>query len=160
MTTNYIHDVSEQPVITRLSNESRPFHHDKVETGWHSGLTTGKFVGLNTTGNLVEADARSSVNVPAIGALVINARQSWTLASKSGNKDYVEMDAYEEYVTFKVAGLDDFTIGQPIFLSSGGGITQNYPWATDEISQQVAWAVSADEYAVRIGPAYRHGWGP
>ena len=157
--TNYINDFSEQPIITRNVNENTPFHHDTVETGWHSGLTTGKFGGLNSSGNMVEADARAAVLVPALGAFAINARQSWSGAGLSGNKDYAEMDVYEEYLTFKHTDFD-FNIGKPIFLSSGGGITQNIPATTGELYQQVAWAVSANEYAIRILSAHVVGTGP
>ena len=157
--TNYINNLDEPPVITRNVNESTPFHHDTVEDGWHSGLTTGKFGGLNTSGNMVEADARAAVNVPALGAFAINARQSWTVNGLSGNKDYPEMDVYEEYLTFKHVDFD-FDIGQPIFLSSGGGITQNIPNVTGDIYQQVAWAVSSNEYAIRITAGHLVGNGP
>lgn len=157
--TNYINDFDSQPVITRDVNESTPFHHDKVETGWHSGLTTGKFGGLNSSGNIVEADSRAAVKIYALGAFAINCRNSWAGAGLSGNKDYNYMDLYEEYLTFKHVDFS-FDIGKPIYLSSGGGITQNIPNVTGDIYQQVAWAVSSNEYAIRITAGHLVGNGP
>jgi hypothetical protein len=157
--TNYINDLESQPIMTRDVNESTPFHHDKVEPGWHSGLTTGKFGGLNSSGNIVEADSRAAVKIFALGAFAMNCRLSWSGGGLSGNKDYNYMDLYEEYLTFKHVDFN-FDIGKPIYLSSGGGITQNIPNVTGDIYQQVAWAVSSNEYAIRITAGHIVGNGP
>jgi len=156
-TTNYLNDLAEQPKVVRIYDTARPFDEGVASTGTHSGLTQGKFVGKDTSGNVVEADARSSVNVPAIGVLAYSSQQPYTYGSKTGNKQYDCLDMYDDHLTFKLTGLT-LTIGQPIWLSSGGGITQNHPNNTDDIRQQVAWAVSASEYAVRIFDAERIGW--
>jgi len=154
--TNHINDLAEACIVIRPSGKAVPFDDGSVAAGWISGLTAGIFVGKNSSGKMVHADARSSVRIPALGALALNASQSYAVGSKTGSEDQKSVDAYADYLTFKNTGFS-LTPGQPIWLSSGGGITQTMPTEVGNLRQQVGFAVSATEYAVRIGPAEING---
>lgn len=146
MAKTYLNGVSDCPVITRISNEATPVHHAKVaSTVDYDTLTTGRFVGLNSSGEAVLAD--KDTPIPAVGCLAYNAEQEWALGNVSGSKKYTYVDMYNEYLTVKASGLA-LTPGQIVYLSTSGDITQTKP--TSGLVQQVGIAISADEFIVKV----------
>lgn len=148
--TNYINNATEVVVIG-LANQAAPCHDATIAAGWHSGLTTGKFVGLNSSAQYVAADSDAATPIPAMGALVHDQRQSYSVMGLAGNKDYSAASAYDKDVKFKMAGGPTLTPGQPIWLSSGGWITQTYPTDQDKLRQQVGVALTSDSFLVKVG---------
>lgn len=153
--TNFLNNLSDEPVVIRINDHAAPYDNGQVETGWHSGLTTGKFGAKNASANVVEASA--SDQLPALGVLTFNARNAWQSATnKSGNKDYNFVDLYHDSIVIKIDGYT-LTPGQPIWLSSGGGITQNHPAVIGQLRQQLGFAISSSEYAVHVCDAETMG---
>jgi len=150
----YIHN-ADDVVVRKISEVAAPHVSGTVAAGLHSGLTTGKFVGLNSNFEVVEADARASAGpIAAYGIILHSARQSYTYGTfVQGNKDYNRMDIYEDNITIKLSNSDITLTNGPIWLSSGGGITQNEPNVTGDLKQQVGWAVAEDEFVVNIQTA-------
>lgn len=146
-------------VVRKVTEVAAPHVSFTVSDGLHSGLTAGMFVGPNSDFELVQADCRASEGpISAYGIIVHDARQSYTVGTFiSGNKDFKRVDVYEDNFTIKLSNAD-ITLSQgPIWLSSGGGITQNEPDVTGDLKQQVGWAVSEDEFVVNIQTAETYG---
>jgi len=100
-----------------------------------------------------EADASAAVFLPAVGIAILDTQQGYTLGTKTGTKEFVNADAYDKDVTVKMATISPALTNGPVWLSSGGDITQNYPDKTGDIRQQVGWAVGAQEWCVSISDA-------
>ena len=155
--TNYLNNLADEPVVIRINDDAAPFDNGQVETGWHSGLTTGKFAGKNSSANVVEADAAAAVQIPALGVLTYDARNSYSVAGKTGNKDYNFVDMYHDSIVVKLGTGLTLTPGQPIWLSSGGGITQTHPAVIGNIRQQLGFAISTTEFSVHVCDAETMG---
>lgn len=150
--TNFINDVAEVPVVVKLAGQVAPHISEVIAPGWHSSITTGKFVGLNSSGQMREAGADSATLIPAVGAVAFKSQNDYSVAGETGNLEFQVVDAYRDSITFNTAALSPaLTPGQAIWLTSGGDISQDYPNVTGNIRQQVGWAVSAQEYIVQIG---------
>lgn len=149
--TIYLNDTAAEPTIKRLNREAKPNDNGEVLPGMHSGLTTGKFVGKDSSGFVTEADRRAGSQIPALGALVNNARATGIIGTRTPTIDDNFVDYYDEDVVFEIVGLT-LLINVPIWLSSGGDITQIEPTVIGDLKQYVGYPVSATEFCVKIGP--------
>lgn len=151
---------ADEVVVRKITEVAAPHASADVEDGWYSGLTAGKFLGLNSDFNAVEADARASVGpIYALGVSLYDVRNSWTIGTNlTGNRDFKRVDMYEDNITIQLDGGPTLTPG-PIWLSSGGGITQEYPNTVGDIRQQVAWAIDSDTFVVNVQDAVIVGAG-
>lgn len=154
--TNYLNDLAEEPTIKRLNKAARPIDNGEVLAGMHSGLTTGKFVGKDSSAYVTEADRRAAVAIPALGALVNNARATGVIGDKTSTIDDNYVDYYDEDVVFEITGLT-LVPGQAMWLSSGGDFTATEPTEVGDFRQMVAWCISTTEFVVKIGTSHEIG---
>lgn len=138
----------------------------------------GDLVGLTENGDgeteMVEADADSGVQQPAIGVLLeevqdpsninvsgfqdayIEQRQlrremreeDYTLVGDEGT--YVMNGVYLEDVDETV----DFTPNEPVYLAVGGGVTQTKPSGSGELVQYLGVAVDATSFHLDVDHEY------
>ncbi len=154
----YMNDCTEV-VVNKLTNLAAPVVSKQISDGWYSGMTTGKLVGLNTSFQMIDADARASVFIPAVGALVLSSQQSASVAGLTMTREFKFGDAYDRDIAVQFVGGPTLVNG-PVWLSSGGGITQNYPDNTGDLRQQVGWATASDTYIVSVHQAATIGRNP
>lgn len=158
--TNFLNDLEYQPVVISAPDAVHPWLNAiPIVDGYQSGLTCGMFVGQNTAGNMVLADASAAVFIPAMGALIKNMQKTTTFNGQAFAKNDACGDAYNDNITFQAPGIV-LTPGDPIYLSSGGGITQNYPDNTGDIRQQLGFAIGTDKFTVHVLGAYTIGRNP
>ena len=150
--TNYIND-ADQVLVVKVTEPAAPHVSLPIAAGTHSGMTTGKFIGTKRTATLfdaIEADASAAVLVPAIGCPILDHTQSYTVDGRSGNKTYERVDLYEDNITLELVLSSITLIPGPVWLSSGGGITQQYPQGVGNLRQMVGHAISTSQFVVNV----------
>lgn len=152
MTVTYINDATDV-VVNKINVNIGPHISMDITDGAQSGFTTGMLVGMDSTPVAQLADARSTVLLPAHGVVIMTSQQPWTIGENTGNYVYDRLDVYKDNITMKLTGGITFTPGQVVWLSSGGGITQNYPQGIGNLRQQVGWAIATDTWVVGISTA-------
>lgn len=119
----------------------------------------GDLVGLNSDGELVEADAAADTAVPAIGVLATPVRDpsnypdddEFEFAVTIAKSQYVEINGRKVgYVRYGVELANDdedwsFTQGEPVYLDTGGGFTQTKPSSVGALVQKVGVAINEGE---------------
>lgn len=119
------------PRIVTYSNNETPKESIKYVAG--EDINIGEAVYIHTDGKCYKADA--------IAAQLI------CLSSVATNS----IARLSDYGVLKISGKN-FTIGEPIFLSSNGSLTQTIPLAN--YSQELGIAVSPDEILIQIKNFY------
>jgi hypothetical protein len=116
-----------------------------------SVILQGVFVGLNTSGQILPAECKSTA-IPARGAALQDAQ----MKDPKGNVlDTIEQGSY----TFegKISGLSGLTSGATYYLLSGGAIQVTAPaTTTGDIDQEVGYALDDSTLVIKIGPAVIH----
>lgn len=140
--------------------------------------TEGDLVGLaeNNDGQaiLVEADAASDVQQPAMGVLMEEVQDPQDVTVTGFEDAYIEQRQLrrqvleEEYTlvgdegTYVYHGIHlenvdedtDYNPGEPVYLGVGGGLTQTEPSGTGEIVQHLGVAVDAGEVILDVDYEY------
>ena len=150
MANTYLNDATEVNVV-KVTEVAAPHVSLNVATGTHSGITRGMFIGANSSWNATPADASAATFIPAMGVPLVDTLQSYTIESRTGDMEDERVDLYEDNITVEQDGIT--LVPGPIWLSSGGGITQNYPQGVGSIRQQLGWAISATEFVVNVQDA-------
>jgi hypothetical protein len=119
----------------------------------------GDVVGLDpTTGNMILADADNAAPIPAIGvaATFVRDPSDWSTYPEPVQAQADEyysrlgehrMTAVREGVIVENIGDTalNFTPGEPVYLASGGGMTQTKPSTTDDLIQCLGVAIDDGE---------------
>lgn len=139
-------------IIEKIALNARPTWSGDVPSGLHSGLTTGLFIGPDSSGNVALADNTASLLIPARGILIENARQTTTIGSNAHTLNQNRVEAFGKSIIMQ----DDdwsWTINKPMYLVSGGGMSQIRPNEQGFYRQIVGYAIAADKVEVDVGPA-------
>jgi hypothetical protein len=114
-------------------------------------ILQGVFVGLDTNGQILPAECKSTA-VQARGAALQDAQ----MKDPKGNVlDTIVQGSF----TFegKISGLSGLTSGATYYLLSGGAIQSTRPaTATGDIDQEVGYALDDSTLVIMIGPATIH----
>jgi len=113
----------------------------------------GDLVGLNASGDLVQADAAAGTAIPAVGVISgpvddpanYPTGQFEAAAKQAESNRALIDDTKVGYVRYGVEVYNNdedwgFTPGEPVFLDTGGGFTQTEPSTTDDVQQYVGFA--------------------
>lgn len=129
----------------------------------------GELVGLNdNAGNpeVAQADADSGVAQPAFGVLLAPVDDLSTysteldsLAQRMATEMHTVLGDRVAVVTHGVIVEDTeetaaFTIGEPVYLAVGGGVTQTKPSTTGEVQQRVGVAVEENAFFLDVDFEY------
>jgi hypothetical protein len=114
----------------------------------------GALVGLNSDGELVQADAATGpANFPAEGGDFEFAR---TVGESQYNTINEEKVGYVRYGV-EVHNRDEdwnFTPGEPVYLAEGGGFTQTEPSNSGDLVQCLGYAIEAEYVMLEIDADY------
>jgi hypothetical protein len=119
----------------------------------------GDLVGLNGSGEVVQADAATGVAIPAVGVLATPIDDESTyptgqfeFAAKTAeaNRASIQNGKKVGFVRYgaEIHNRDEdwnFTPGEPVFLGEGGGWTQTKPSNSGDLVQYVGWAAPDGE---------------
>ena len=153
-TTNWLNDATDVQV-TKDAENAAPHISLNIADGVHSGVTCGKLMGPDTSFNAVEADRRASVLVYAQGIPMFSYQRTAVIGTKiNETKEYNRVDLYEDNVTVRMTAASITLDNTPIWLSSGGQITQEYPNTVGEYRQMVGHPIATDEWVVNIQDAH------
>ena len=123
-----------------------------------SSLVQGRFVGLDSSGNVKLADFLASAG-PVVARGVL--REDIQRKDPKGNVVNTDTRASYQYqgVVHDILDSNGATLepGATYYLSSGGMITKTPPaTTTDDLDQKVGWAKSATELVIDIGTEVIH----
>jgi hypothetical protein len=97
-------------------------------------LTAGKWIYINSSGNVRLADSSLGVKKPTIG-IIYKEWNNYVVVKSSG--------------IIKILGWG-LTPGSEYFLGSNGDMTTTVPTDNGEIVQSLGWAVSSTEFSINI----------
>lgn len=122
-------------------------------------MEQGDLVGLNSSGELVQADADSATAVHAVGVLAAPVDDESTYPSgqfefaaktAESNRASIQNGKKVGWVVYgaEIYNNDEdwgFTPSEPVYLDVGGGFTQTKPSGSGEIVQYLGWAAPDGE---------------
>lgn len=124
----------------------------------------GALVGLNASGEYVNADADTAAPVAALGVCLTPADD---LANYTQEEVKLVIEAERALVgRDRVSAISNgvevengdgdwaFTPGEPVYLAVGGGYTQTAPAAIGDLVQVVGTALTADRIRLDVSPVY------
>ena len=135
----------------------------------HAGLSSyegeeGDLVGLDASGNVVQADADSGVAVPALGVMLspVDNPANYSVPEVADIITANRTVAGEHRVTFIRHGIEmensdddwNFTPGGRVYLAEGGGFTQTAPSDTGDLVQVVGVALTDERIALDVSIDY------
>ncbi|TYL35851.1 hypothetical protein CV102_25620 [Natronococcus pandeyae] len=146
----------------RITNDA-DLHNNRAGAVSAVELEEGQLVGLNASGQIVEADADSAAPVKAVGVSLtdvmdLDARAELEPAFRAtleAQRTLVGKDR----VAFADHGIDlidldegsSFTPGEPVYLAVGGGFTSVAPDdGAGELVQVVGYALTEDKIRLSI----------
>jgi hypothetical protein len=129
----------------------------------------GALVGLNSDGELVQADAATGSAEPAVGLLASPVRDPANFPAEGGDFEFARTVGESQYNTIneekvgyvrygvEVHNRDEdwnFTPGEPVYLAEGGGFTQTEPSNSGDLVQCLGYAIEAEYVMLEIDADY------